>query len=69
MVERVYRHLTLFDSDRKIVVEDTEMECLPYASFGDFLDENPHVTNVLMNPVYKFYNMLVVVTLVFFFIN
>jgi len=56
MVDDAYRKMSYFDKDRDATLDDTGDECLPYASFGDFLRDNKHVGNVLMGPVVRFYN-------------
>ena len=49
------RHLELFDHDRDDVRNETDRECLPYASFNDIVSDSGY-SNILMNPVNVFFN-------------
>ena len=57
MVDKVYKQVSLFENDEYDVKNDTSNECLPYPTLDDVLTENPHLSNVLINPVNKFYNL------------
>ena len=58
-LDKLYRKVSLFENDKDDVVKDTELECLPLATIDDVLHSNNghHLSNVLMQPVDKFFNM------------
>ena len=58
-VDKIYRQISMLESNMFNVKNDTEMECFPYQTLDDVISDNPNTKNFknfLMKPVEDFEN-------------